>query len=117
MTRAAASDDLFLTPRVIDQGVFNDLAASLRHHRRRPRGDRRAAADDAAGGAIPDAGRGGIRQLQERLGLGARMLKACQIQMEQMQDGPRQRRRQRRAAAALAPNRGADRPIPGTTGN
>jgi DNA repair exonuclease SbcCD ATPase subunit len=76
-------DDIFLTPRVLDQGAFNDLAGTLQALIREASGAmdrlderleaaRRSAAEPAAASD----------RLQERLRLGARMLKAFQSQID-----------------------------------
>jgi uncharacterized coiled-coil protein SlyX len=78
----AAGDEAFVTPRVLDQSSFDDLAGMLRALIGEARSasrelDDRLGADPAAASAAP-------AQLQERLRLGARMMKAFQNQIDRV---------------------------------
>jgi chromosome segregation ATPase len=81
----AGGRDGFLTPRVLDQSAFDDLAATLRALV----AEARAAAADLRGGLDASRGTDGraksaVAQLSERLHVGARMLKAFQVQIDRV---------------------------------
>jgi chromosome segregation ATPase len=82
----ACGRDPFLTPRVLDQSAFDELAATLRALV----AEARAAAADLRGGLDDSRGtdgraKGAVAQLGERLHVGARMLKAFQVQIDRVE--------------------------------
>jgi DNA repair exonuclease SbcCD ATPase subunit len=81
--RPADGGDVFLTPRVLDQAAFNDLAGTLRGliEEATQAADRLDERLEAArrSATAPEAA---STRLQERLRLGARMLKAFQSQID-----------------------------------
>ncbi|MDY7109244.1 MAG: hypothetical protein SYC29_11475 [Planctomycetota bacterium] len=76
-------DDIFLTPRVVDQGAFNDLAGTL-HALIEDAGEAMERLDERLEAVRRSAAKPAAAsdRLQERLRLGARMLKAFQGQID-----------------------------------
>jgi hypothetical protein len=94
--------DIFLTPRVVNQATFDELAGELRTLI----GDAGRSINDlrqvmAQTGAIDGQINGASNQLQDRLRLGARMLKAFQAQIDRI-DSSLQALEQQRSQAAEA---------------
>lgn len=103
------STEIFLTPRVVNQATFDELAGEFRaliEAAGRTLGELRQILGQA--GAVDGQINSASNQLQERLRLGARMLKAFQTQIDRV-DLNLQGMEQRRAQAEEAEQRLNDR--------